>query len=169
MLQVQALGEPVSVADPAARRVAWFVRLSSGLIPHRPRVLLADDNVCFMELVSELLRYEFQIIGTARDGAAALEISISLQPDLVVSDISMPVMSGLEFATRLQALSHRARIVIATMHVDVDLVRAARAIGALGFVLKYRVHTDLPSALRHALMGRPFVSPGLDVDQDGLP
>ena len=81
----------------------------------------------------------------------------------------MPVMSGLEFATRLQALSHRARIVIATMHVDVDLVRAARAIGALGFVLKYRVHADLPSALRQALMGRPFVSPGLGLDQDGLP
>ena len=85
MLQVQALGEPVSVADPAARRVGCFYACLPGLTPHRPRVLLADDSVCFMELVSELLRHEFQIIGTARDGAAALEFSISLQPDLVVS------------------------------------------------------------------------------------
>ena len=136
---------------------------------HRPRVLLADDNARFIELVCELLRRDFQIVGTARDGATALAASISLQPDLVVSDISMPAMNGLELTARLQAVGHCARIVIATIHEDADLVQAARASGALGYVLKSRVNTDLPAALRLALLGQPFVSPGLEAVEDVRP
>lgn len=136
---------------------------------YRPRVLLADDNTWFLEQACELLGREFHIIATARDGVAALAASITLQPDLVVSDISMPGMNGLELTTKLHALSHGARIVIATIHEDIDLVRAARASGALGYVLKSRMNTDLPPALRRALIGQPFVSPSLEAIENGLP
>jgi DNA-binding NarL/FixJ family response regulator len=119
-----------------------------------------------MELVSELLRQEFEIIARVADGEAALAASITLQPALVVSDISMPLMSGLELAGRLRALNHSARIVIMTMHEDAVLMRAARASGALGYVLKSRVHRELPLALRRALAGQPFVSPNLEVEED---
>jgi CheY-like chemotaxis protein len=88
---------------------------------HRPRVLLADDNVNFLELISELLRQEFEIIARVGDGAAAVAAAITLQPDLVVSDLSMPHMSGLEVAARLRALNHSARVVIVTVHQDAAL------------------------------------------------
>jgi DNA-binding NarL/FixJ family response regulator len=127
----------------------------------RPRVLIVDDNIRVIDLVSRHLREEFEIVGTALDGAAGLAAALDLQPDLIVSDLSMPIMSGLELASRLREVNHRARVVILTVHRDADLARIAREKGALGYVLKDRVRTDLAEALRRALRGRPYLSPAV--------
>src|SRR4051794_7110260 len=107
----------------------------------RPRVLIVDDNIRVIDLVSRHLREEFEIVGTARDGAAGLAAALDLQPDLIVSDLSMPILSGLELASRLREMNHRARVVILTVHRDADLARIAREKGAVGYVLKDRVQT----------------------------
>jgi DNA-binding NarL/FixJ family response regulator len=108
--------------------------------------------------MTDVLKEEFEVVGVTGDGASAVAMAIDLQPDLVVSDLSMPVMSGLEVAARLRAANHPARIVIVTAHPGDDLVRLAHANGVLGVVLKDRLNRDLTRALRLALEDRQFVS-----------
>jgi len=121
-------------------------------MPHA-RVLLADDHASMLERAVRLVAGEFDVVGAVSDGRAALDMALVLQPDVVVLDISMPVMSGLEAAARLTESAHPPRIVFLTVHEDPAFVEAAREAGAHGYVVKRRIATDLIPAIRTVLQG----------------
>jgi DNA-binding NarL/FixJ family response regulator len=130
----------------------------------RARIILADDHEDFLAVATRLLEPEFIVIKTVADGQALLDEAVRLEPDVLVIDISMPVLDGLAAARQLKAAGSRAKIVFLTLHQDPDYVHAARATGALGYVVKCRLVADLPRALREALAGRSFVSPAIDAE-----
>jgi len=130
----------------------------------RARVLLADDHEDFLAIEARLLEGEFNVVKKVGNGQALLEEAARLRPDILVLDVSMPVMNGIEAAQHLQASGSRARIVFLTVHDDSDYVRAALATGALGYVIKCRLASDLLLAMREALAGRSFVSPSISLE-----
>lgn len=127
----------------------------------RVSVLLADDHEDFLAAVARHLEPHFDVVKTVGNGQALLDEAVRLEPDVVVLDISMPEMNGLEAAKKLKATGSPARIVFLTVHADVDYVRVALATGALGYVLKSELASDLLPCLRDALVGRCFVSPSI--------
>jgi DNA-binding NarL/FixJ family response regulator len=131
---------------------------------NRVRVLLADDHEDFLAMEDRLLAAEFDVVKKVGDGRALLGEAERLKPDVLILDVSMPVMGGIEAARRLQASGCLARIVFLTVHDDPDYVRAAFAAGALGYVLKCRLASDLLLALREVLAGRSFVSPCISLE-----
>jgi DNA-binding NarL/FixJ family response regulator len=129
-----------------------------------PTLLLADDHRPLLDYLTDLLSAEFEIVGVLGDGQSAFDAATVLQPDVVVFDISMPVLNGLEVAARLAELDQPPPIVFLTVHEDADYVQAAFNAGALGYVLKRRLATDLATAIYASLAGRSFVSPPLSAD-----
>jgi DNA-binding NarL/FixJ family response regulator len=133
----------------------------------RSRVLLVDDNPGFLEIAATVLEgNNYEVVAKALDGEAGLQAALSLDPDIVVLDISMPKLNGFEVASRLRHQQHRAAVVLLTFHEDVEFVRAARAIGVRGYVIKRRMASDLPVAVSEVLAGRAFVSPPLVLDDE---
>ena len=128
----------------------------------RPRVLLVDDHPEVFDGLRRLLEPKFEVVATAQSGEEMLTIARQEQPDLLVVDISMPNVSGIEAARRLRKENARAKIVFLTMHQDAALVQQGLAAGALGYVLKVFARTDLIQALQRALRGEQFVSPALE-------
>lgn len=127
------------------------------------RVLLADDHKQMREYVSALLSADYcEVVAAVGDGEAAVAAAIQLLPDVAVLDISMPVLNGIEAARRLQAVSPTVGIVFLTVDKDRDTCRAALETGALGYVLKPRLGTDLIPAIKLAKEKRRFVSPGCE-------
>ena len=131
---------------------------------NRASVVLADDHEEFLVVERQFLEPDFEVIETIRDGQAAVEAVARLTPDLLVLDLSMPVMDGIEAALSLRASGSRTRVVFLTVHDDPDYVRAALATGALGYVVKFRLAWDLAPALRDSLAGRTFVSPSIRLE-----
>jgi DNA-binding NarL/FixJ family response regulator len=127
----------------------------------RARILLADDNDDIFGVAAQILEPEFEVVGTVGDGQSAIDEASKLDPDALVLDISMPVLNGIEVARLLQAAHSRAKVVFLTVHGDSEYIRAALGAGALGYVVKCRLASDLPLALREVLAGRSFVSPPL--------
>jgi DNA-binding NarL/FixJ family response regulator len=125
-------------------------------------VLLADDHADVFDGLRRLIEPDFEVVATAEDGEEMLRIARIHQPDLLVVDISMPKISGIEAAKRLRKENSQARIVFLTMHQDAALVQQGLATGALGYVLKICARTDLVPALWRALQGERFVSPVLE-------
>jgi DNA-binding NarL/FixJ family response regulator len=127
----------------------------------RARVLLADDHEEFLAVEVQLLELEpeFEVVRTARDGREALEQAARLSPDVLILDITMSKMDGIETARRLRAAGSGSKIVFLSVHGDPDYVRAGLAAGATGYVVKSRLASDLVPALREALAGRSFVYP----------
>ena len=123
------------------------------------RVLLADDNEAMIVRAAAALAPGCVVVGAARDGRAALEAVLTLDPDVVVLDIGMPHMTGLEVASRLRQTGSRSAVVFLTVYDDEALIEAARLAGGLGYVVKPRLQVDLGAAVRDALAGREFVSP----------
>jgi DNA-binding NarL/FixJ family response regulator len=128
-------------------------------LSNRARALLADDHAAILERAAQALGRDHQIVGTVTNGLDALEAAARLLPDVIVLDISMPGMTGLEVASRLRDAGNTAVIVFLTVHEDQEFVDAARATGAAGYVVKSRLASDLAKAVAEALLGRPFVSP----------
>ena len=124
----------------------------------RARVLLADDNDEFLSVTTHLLEPEFDVVATVGNGQAAVDEVGRLKPDVLVLDISMPVLNGIETARRLSTAGVQTKIVFLTVHEDLDYVRTARVAGATGYVFKSRLVVDLPMALREVMAGRFFVS-----------
>ena len=125
----------------------------------KTRVLLADDHQTMLSRVRRELGEEFEIVATVTDGKAAVEAALLYDPDALVTDISMPVMDGLQVASALKANHSRAKIVFLTIHEDADFFDAAFSAGASGYVTKARLSTDLIVAIRHVLRGHKFLSP----------
>ena len=123
------------------------------------RILLADDHPHFPEFVESLLETSFEIVGKVGDGQALLEAAAKLNPDVIVTDISMPFLNGIEAAEQLRGTGCNARIIFLTVHSDPDFVRICLATGAFGYITKPRVAIDLIPAIREALAGHLFISP----------
>jgi DNA-binding NarL/FixJ family response regulator len=122
------------------------------------RVLLVDDNEEMQARCAAVLTPACEIVAAVQDGPSALDAAIKLHPDVIVLDISMPGMTGLEVASRLRCTGSTAAVVFLTVHDEDDVILAARAAGGLGFVLKRRLASDLMHAVEEAVAGRPFVS-----------
>jgi len=125
----------------------------------RPTVLLVDDNEMVLLRAKAALSARCSVLGMARDGRAALQAAATLQPCVIVLDISMPGMNGFELARRLRAAGSVARLVFLTVHDEEEFVLAATNAGALGYVLKSRLSQDLETAVRAAGADRRFQSP----------
>ena len=123
------------------------------------RVLLADDNEAMIVRAAAALAPGCVVVGAARDGRAALEAVLTLDHDVVVLDIGMPHMTGLEVASRLRQTGSRSAVVFLTVYDDEALIEAARLAGGLGYVVKPRLQVDLGAAVRDALAGLEVVSP----------
>src|SRR5271166_367915 len=124
----------------------------------RPRILLADDHQLVLERVTVLLQSTFEVVGVAHDGLEMVDEAIRLSPDIIVADISMPKLDGIEAAHRLREMGAKAPIVFLTIHKGPEFVEACLAEGALGFVVKSQMKADLIPAIDAALAGRCFVS-----------
>jgi DNA-binding NarL/FixJ family response regulator len=129
----------------------------------RIRVVLADDHQSVIARVRAVLGEEFEVIDTAENGDQAVNSVLLLDADVLVIDISMPVLNGFQAATRLQRTNSRAKVIFLTIHEDPDFVTAAFAAGASGYVIKSRLNTDLIPAIREALLGNTFVSQHLKI------
>ena len=123
----------------------------------KPRLLLADDHTILVEGLKALLAPEFEVVATAGDGRAVLEAAKEYQPDIILLDISMPGLNGIEAARRLKQSSLDAKLIILTMHGDHSFVRAAFEAGACGYVLKQSAATELVTALREVDTGRRYI------------
>jgi DNA-binding NarL/FixJ family response regulator len=123
-------------------------------------VLLLDDHPAVLRQVAELLPARFEVVASLRDAAALPNAMERHQPDLVVLDITLPGVSGIELASRLRSAGRPPKVVFLTVHDDADYARAGLAAGGSGYVVKARLATDLVPALEAALEGRRFVSPG---------
>ena len=128
----------------------------------RPRILLADDHRIVAEGLRSLLEPEFELIGIVEDGRALLKAYEELKPDVIVADISMPLMNGIEAVRIIKKINKDARIVFLTMHPDVTYAVSALEAGALGYVLKHSAPTELSVAIRSALRGKTYITPLLD-------
>ena len=125
----------------------------------RRRVLLADDHAQTMQLWRTLLEPEFDVVGTVTDGESLVHAAERLAPDVIVSDIAMPGMSGITAAGAILRRQPAARIIFATVHADSALLRSSLAAGAYAYVLKVRAADDLVPAVRAALRGELLISP----------
>ena len=132
--------------------------------PERPRVLLADDHPAMLALTAAALAGEYLVVGSVGDGHSLLSEAERLQPDVIVLDITMPRLDGIQAAPQLLRLPHPARLVFLTVHEDADFARAALDAGGLGYVLKARLASDLLPAIREALLGCRFVSPTISLN-----
>ena len=127
----------------------------------KPRVLLADDHRIVAEGLKGLLVNDFEFAGMVEDGRALLKAARALRPDVIVADISMPHLNGIDALTQLKRDDPNVRAVFLTMHRDAAYARRALEAGASGFVLKHSASAELVLALHSALQGRTFVSPDL--------
>ena len=125
----------------------------------RARILLADDNKEMRDTIERLLESEFDIVGVVSNGEDLVESESTNRPDICVVDISMPIMSGFEAANLLKASDSHTKVIFLTVHEDPDLLHAALQAGALGYVLKSRIGSDLNRAIKSALSGQLFISP----------
>jgi DNA-binding NarL/FixJ family response regulator len=133
----------------------------------RIRILLADDQPEMLETVARLLEDEFDVIAAVANGERVIEVAVRLSPDLLVLDISMPVSNGIEAASRLKESGSRAKVIFLTVNEDPDIAEAAFSVGALGYVLKQHLATDLIPAIRQVLQDRNFVSRSVRIGKTG--
>ena len=125
-------------------------------------IVLADDNASVLADLREELDDDFRIVGTAANGDEAIREVLRLDPDVVVLDITMPVLTGLQVASRLQQEHPRTKVVFLTIHEEPEYISAGFSAGALGYVTKRRLSSDLSLAIREVFEGRKFLSPSLD-------
>ncbi len=125
----------------------------------KPRVLLADDHKIVLEGLRGILENEFELVGTVEDGRALVAAAQRLDPDVIVADISMPLLNGLEAAHQLKKANSQAKFIFLTMHPDASYATRALAAGASGYVLKHSAPSELVQAIREALRGRVYITP----------
>lgn len=130
----------------------------------RPRVLLADDHVMVAQGLGRLLENEVEIVATVSDGGALVEEAQKHRPDIIVADVTMPVMNGLEAMRRLRRLGVRARFIFLTLHAEPELASEAMRAGASGYVLKQAAGDELIEAIRAVADGLTYLTPLITAD-----
>lgn len=130
-------------------------------LTRRPRVLIADDHRLVAEALTSLLKDEFDLVGVVEDGRAMVEAAGKLRPNVIVADITMPRLNGIDALLLLRKGGDRVPVVFLTMHRDVTFARRALEAGASGLVLKHSASDELVAALRAAVEGRTYLTPQL--------
>jgi DNA-binding NarL/FixJ family response regulator len=130
----------------------------------RPRVLLADDHRVVAEGLKRLLAENFELVGMVEDGRALITAAKKLQPDVIVADITMPHLNGIDAMPHLRKDNARVKVVFLTMHQDPAYARRALEAGAAGFVVKHSAPAELVMAIHAALKGQTFITPALAGD-----
>jgi DNA-binding NarL/FixJ family response regulator len=131
----------------------------------RSTILLADDHAIVTEGLVRLLRdHDFDVVGAVGDGQALIDAAKRLRPDVIVTDLSMPGLSGLDVLARLKAEGIDSKVIVLTMHKDADLATVAMRGGASGFLLKESAGDELLAAIRQALQGGVYLAPALTRD-----
>ena len=133
----------------------------------RPRILMADDHVMLLDAFKALLEPEFEVVGTATDGRALLEEFSRLHPDVVLLDVAMPLLNGLDAGRQLKAQRRSVKLIYLTMNPDPDLAGEALRLGASGYVLKSSAAQELKQAIHEALRGRSYITPLITRDVVG--
>lgn len=126
---------------------------------HKARILLADDHALIIEGFRRILEDQYDLVGTAADGRALVESAKSLQPDIVILDVSMPLLNGIDAAAHLKKLCPKAKLIFVTMHADTEYVRSAFEAGASAYVLKRSAVDELDQAIRAVLSGHSYITP----------
>jgi len=127
----------------------------------RPRVLLADDHRMVAEGLKSLLVPEFELVGVVEDGRALIESAKKLRPDVIIADITMPQLNGLDAVALLKKENPRVKVVFLTMHQEPEYARRALDAGASGYVLKHSAPAELVAAVKAALDDKTYLTPAL--------
>ena len=130
----------------------------------RPTVLIADDHAIVKEGLVGLLKERFDVVGAVGDGQLLVEAAKRLQPDVIVTDISMPGLSGLDVLGRLKSERLTSKVIVLTMHNDADLATQAIRAGAAGFILKLSAGEELVTAIEQVMEGRVYLTPMMTRD-----
>jgi len=125
---------------------------------NRLKVLIADDNPSILARLVSLLGTEFDVVCTADNGQLALECARRYQPDIVVLDLEMPLLNGIEVTRKLRELAPSIAVVICSVETDAEIIEAAQLAGAIGYVFKVHMNRDLIAAVKSAARGEPFIS-----------
>lgn len=128
----------------------------------RPRILLADDHKMVTQGLESLLRDEFELLATVENGEALVDAAVLSEPDVIIVDISMPILNGFDAVRRLKKKGVQAKIVFLTMHADSALVAEAIRCGASGYILKHSAGEELLSAIRLVLEGKTYFPASTD-------
>jgi DNA-binding NarL/FixJ family response regulator len=130
----------------------------------KARILLADDHTIVLEGLTRLLEPEFEVVGKAADGRAMLEMAAKLVPEVIIADVFMPLLSGLEALRQLKKRDCKAKVIFLSMHAEMGMVEEALRIGASGYLLKNTAAATLKRAIHEVLNGRCYVNPRISFD-----
>src|SRR5918993_578222 len=125
----------------------------------RPKLLLADDHTLLLDGIRLMLAPEYELLGSVEDGQSLLTAARELKPDVILLDISMPLLNGIDAAHQLRRIAPSSKLIFVTMHADADFVAEAFRAGASGYVLKRAAASELLTAIREVLRGNQYVSP----------
>jgi len=125
----------------------------------KPRLLLADDHTLVLEGLKRILEEEFDLVGAAENGREAVRMAVDLKPDVILLDISMPLLNGIDVARQLTKTAEAVKIIFITMHSDSDYVSEAFRVGASGYLLKRSAASELVTAVHEVMKGRFYVTP----------
>ncbi len=128
------------------------------------RILLADDHALVLEGFRRILEKQYELVGSVEDGRALLEAAKKLQPDIVILDVSMPLLNGIDAAAQLKKICPQAKIIVVTMHADTEYVRSAFEAGASAYVLKRSAVDELEQAIRAVVAGHSYITPLITKD-----
>jgi DNA-binding NarL/FixJ family response regulator len=126
---------------------------------HRPRILLADDHTILLEAFQRLLESRYEIVGVATDGHALLELAASTRPEIIVLDIAMPRLNGLDACAQLRRKLPEVKFIFLTANEDPDHAAEAIRLGASGYLVKSGAADELFTAIEHALAGKTYITP----------
>jgi DNA-binding NarL/FixJ family response regulator len=132
-------------------------------VPAPKRILIADDHLQFLEYLRTLLGEDYEIAGAVENGQALADAAQSLKPDLIISDISMPVMTGFEAASKIRSLGVKTKLIFLSVISSPAYVKRALSLGASGYVLKVHAQEQLLTAVSKVLDGGTFVSPEVEI------
>jgi DNA-binding NarL/FixJ family response regulator len=127
----------------------------------KPNILIADDHIIFVDGLRLLLEKHYNVVGTVADGRALITAALSLKPDVIVVDIGMPLLNGLDAAERVRQELPRVKLVFLTMQDDPNLAAAALELGSAAFVLKHSAGSELLTAIDHVMHSKCYVTPKL--------
>ncbi len=130
----------------------------------RPRVLLADDHALMLDGFSNLLQPKYAVVGTVEDGKALVEAAVRLTPDLIILDITMPILNGVDAAREIRKRLPQVKLLFVTMHTSPTYLQAALEAGANGYALKSSGRNEILAAVEKVLGGSRYIAPGIGGD-----
>jgi DNA-binding NarL/FixJ family response regulator len=133
---------------------------------NRARVLIADDHPFVLEGLVNLLKNKFEVVAAVTDGSLLVDAASRLRPDVIITDISMPGLNGIEAFQQLKAAGSEAKVIVLTLHANAELAAKLIASGVSGFVMKLLATRELVTAIDQVLMGRTYLTPGLTMDRE---